>query len=87
MAWRVLIGARARKAARRLPQAHRDSLLLFVDALAEEGPVPDEWDVRRLVGREAEYRLRLGGWRVIYRADRDDATITITDIGTRGDVY
>ena len=87
MAWRVLIGAGARKAARRLPQAHRDSLLLFVEALTEEGPVPDKWDVRKLVGREAEYRLRLGGWRVIYRVDRDDTTITIMDIATRGDVY
>ncbi len=41
-------------------------------------------DVVKLKGREG-YRLRVGGYRVIFRRDSD--RLSILDIGPRGDIY
>ncbi len=51
---------------------------------------PPEGDIRPLQGySDGRKRLRVGGWRVIYRCDRDGEleVLLIIDIGNRGDVY
>lgn len=42
-------------------------------------------DIKKLKGFELEYRLRVGGLRVLFTMD--DETITINDIKPRGQVY
>lgn len=87
MRWQVLISDAAQKSARKLPSAHRDTLLSFVNAVEAEGPSPAGWDVKRLAGRHREYRLRLGRWRVIYRKDRNELIVTLIRVVPRGDAY
>ena len=41
-------------------------------------------DVKSLTGRDG-YRLRIGKWRAIYEVEGD--TLTILDIGPRGQIY
>ena len=51
---------------------------------------PPEGDIRPLQGySDGRKRLRVGGWRVIYRCDRggEVEVLLIIDIGNRGDVY
>ena len=51
---------------------------------------PPEGDIRPLQGySDGRKRLRVGGWRVIYRCDRDGEleVLLIIDIVNRGDVY
>lgn len=51
---------------------------------------PPDGDIRPLRGfSDGRKRLRVGGWRVIYRFDRDGEleVLLIIDIGSRGDVY
>lgn len=51
---------------------------------------PPEGDIRPLQEySDGRKRLRVGGWRVIYRCDRDGEleVLLIIDIGNRGDVY
>lgn len=51
---------------------------------------PPDGDIRLLHGfNDGRKRLRVGGWRVIYRYDRDGKleVLLIIDIGNRGDVY
>ena len=51
---------------------------------------PPEGDILPLQGySDGRKRLRVGGWRVIYRCDRDGEleVLLIIDIGNRGDVY
>lgn len=51
---------------------------------------PPEGDIRPLQGfSDGRKRLRVGGWRVIYRYDRDGELeiLFIIDIGNRGDIY
>ena len=45
-------------------------------------------DVKALSGEDADkYRLRVGGWRVVFTRDDDVLVITVVRVGPRGDVY
>ena len=43
-------------------------------------------DVKRLKGSDSLYRLRVGGWRIVFSIP-DTNTILIEKIAPRGDVY
>ena len=51
---------------------------------------PPEGDIKPMSGKpEGRFRLRVGGYRVIYRYDSDGqmTVLFIIDVGPRGDVY
>lgn len=49
-------------------------------------PLNPEHDVVALQGRPG-YRLRVGGWRVIFLLDQGEMIILVLDVLTRGDAY
>lgn len=73
---------RALKKISRVDEATRSNILSAIDDLAEK----NLGDTRRLEGNPRAYRLRVGGWRVIF-SYLSDGTILIQRIGPRGDVY
>ena len=56
---------------------------------------PPQGDIKRLEGQRDKYRVRFGGWRILFRIDREyidpetneKGALIITEIGTRGGVY
>jgi len=49
--------------------------------------LPDEGDIKPLIGHNGIYRLRVGSYRIIYSIDHDVLIVKILDIGNRGDIY
>lgn len=49
--------------------------------------LPYEGDIKRLVGYENKFRLRVGKYRVIYDKYDDVFVIDVIDIDSRGQVY
>ena len=49
--------------------------------------LPHSGDIKPLAGRINEFRLRIGGFRVIYSVENDILIVRVLDIGNRGDVY
>lgn len=43
-------------------------------------------DIKKLEGREG-FRLRIGGYRAIYRRLNDVMVIDVINVGSRGDIY
>lgn len=83
MSRRIEWAKEALKALSRLDRPTKDRIAAAVDDLSEG----KAGDVRRLEGiREEVFRLRVGGWRVIF-SYLDDSTILILRIRPRGDVY
>lgn len=74
---KIVLLRSARKSLDRLPRSQRDRIEIAIKALPGG-------DVKKLEGR-SEWRLRVGGWRVIFVAEAD--TIRVTRIASRGDVY
>lgn len=53
-------------------------------AVLAQNPVPvDAYDVKKISGRDNEYRIRLSSYRVIYRVDWDTSVVRIGVIERR----
>lgn len=81
--WRVSILPPVKKKLARLPEGERERILLALLALSSG---PSVGDVKPLRGRP-EWRLRVGGWRVLLRVLADEQIILALHLGPRGDVY
>ena len=79
--WRHELDREAAKSLRRLSRTDQKRLLTAITKL------PDEGDVRELVGAADVYRLRVGDWRVIFRVRRDDRLVQVALIRPRGSAY
>ena len=83
--YRLTIRKQAIKALQRMPG--RDARLVRdeLEKLAQD-PLRRDVDVTRLQSRPG-FRLRVGGWRVIFERDENVREINVLRIGPRGDVY
>lgn len=82
--WRVEVSARAERDLKQLPPRDQARVRAAVDAL-EAGP--GTGDIRKLRGRENEWRLRVGDWRVRFRPDFHERVIYILHVRSRGEAY
>lgn len=80
--WHVVIAPVAKKRILRIPNPDRQRILTAIDAL-HSGLVGD---IKPLSGR-SEWRLRVGGWRVILDVDIAEQLVIVLFVGSRGDVY
>lgn len=84
MAWCLIVERGARKELHALPIQARDRVIAALARLADDPfAMPG---VKALVGR-ADYRLRVGDYRLIYDLDRETQTITVETVAQRGGVY
>ena len=79
LVWRTEIKPEAAKAIKRLPADLRSRLAAAIDAL------PDG-DVKKLHG-VAEFRLRVGDWRIRFALDHAQRVITVLTVTPRGQAY
>ena len=80
MSYRVSVGRSAERPLRRnIPPAQAGRIRQAIDALSKD---PRPRDSRKLRGREG-YRLRVGGYRIIYRVDDEERVVTILEVWHR----
>ncbi len=83
----VKVAKRAIKSLERIPVYYRKHVNELLVAL-EKDAIPSElFDVKKLHGREDEYRIRIGDIRVLYAVFWDSDCIEITDVNWRGRAY
>ena len=83
---RVEYSKTAAKALQRMDKVLRNRIRAGIEGLK---CVPPKGDIKPMEGNPAgRYRLRVGGYRVIYRYDREQTMIVlfIIEIGSRGEV-
>ena len=73
------------KALARLPQNWQKRILAKIKEIALD-PYARHNNVTKLQGRDG-YRLRIGGWRVIYELHDDQLELWALDVGARGGAY
>ena len=80
----------SRIAAKVLQRMDRPLRMRIHEAIKGLTLTPPQGDIKPMQGKpEGRFRLRVGGYRVIYRYDQD-GTMTILfiiDVGPRGDIY
>jgi mRNA interferase RelE/StbE len=70
------------KRLKRIHEPTKSRLILALKKLEQEPPVGD---IKRMGGKAGYFRLRVGGYRVLFRIGERE--IFVTDIEPRGDVY
>ena len=80
---KVQYSRKAIKGLRKLPANVADQ---FRTAFQEIANSRGHWEVKKLAGREG-YRLRIGGYRGIYKIEGGQVTVLVLDVGPRGGIY
>lgn len=81
-AWSVIIPPPAEKRLRNIPEPDRGRILRAIDSL-HDGLTGD---IKPLNGR-SEWRLRVGGWRVILDVNVSEKIVIVSNVATRGGAY
>ena len=81
MSYKILYDKPAVKFLKRQPKDIQKRIISAIHKL------PDSGDIKPLAGHDHEFRLRIGGFRVIYTLENDVLIIRVLGIGNRGDVY
>lgn len=85
MPWKVIIHRAARNVLGRLDRPTRQRIAEQIQALGDN-PDDSALDIKPLAGRLG-YRLRVGGWRILFTRANDIRLIAIEQIKPRGDAY
>ena len=81
MSYRTEITAPARKFIEQQPRHQQERILKAIAKLPTEG------DIKPLRGQAQVFRLRVGGYRIIYTVSNDLRLVLVLNVGNRGDVY
>ena len=80
--YNVIIERQAEKYILKLDKPTAKRIRNAIDRIAENPAIGE-----RLTKHEAEYKYRVGGYRILYDVSETEVTITIVKVGPRGDVY
>ena len=83
MNWQIGFTSIAEKRIAKIPQPDRRRILMAIDRL-HDGLVGD---IKPLKGKTNQWRLRVGGWRIVFAADTLNRIVIIKYVDVRGDVY
>ena len=83
MSYNLLILPRAKKALANLPEQEFTVADRKIEALREN---PRPVGCKKLAERQG-WRIRFGDYRILYKVDDINKTVTVTDVGHRREIY
>ncbi|MBD1876845.1 type II toxin-antitoxin system RelE/ParE family toxin [Nodosilinea sp. FACHB-131] len=84
MSYEILIQPAAQRQLKKLPLAVQKDLVVLLERLAQE---PRPLGCKKLKGRQNQYRVRLGDYRIIYSIEEMALVIRVIKVGHRRDIY
>lgn len=85
MAYSIVFRNSAKRGFRKIPKEFQRRIAVTIDALTEE-PRPEGTEKIEGAGGNV-YRLRVGGYRILYEIYDDLIIVEIIAIGVRGQIY
>jgi mRNA interferase RelE/StbE len=84
MSYEVLIKPAAQRQLKKLPRAAQVDLIALIERLTQDPRPPG---CKKLKGRQNQYRVRLGDYRIIYSVEDMALVVRIIKVGHRRDIY
>ena len=81
MKYAIKFEKRARRFIYSLSKTQREYILNAIKKL------PNQGDIKQLIGHEGVFRLRIGVYRVIFTKNDEILLIKVIDVGKRGSIY
>ena len=79
--YKIFLKKKEKKFIDGLPANERRRVVAAIELL------PDGEDIKKLKGHENLFRLRVGGYRIIYTIDNGELIVYVIDVGSRGQIY
>ena len=79
--YKIFLKKKAKEFIDGLPANERRRVVAAIELL------PDGEDIKKLKGHENLFRLRVGGYRIIYTIDNGELIVYVIDVGSRGQIY
>jgi len=86
MMYRVFISLRAERNLKSIPKRERSRIIQVIESL-KTSYFPEHFDIKKLKGYRNSYRIRVGGWRIIYQVDFEQREILVGAILLRKHAY
>jgi mRNA interferase RelE/StbE len=80
----ILYKKSVEKDLRKLPAAHREIIILKIQALATD---PRPSSITKLRGASNLYRIRHTDYRIIYQLNDDELIVLVVKVGHRREIY
>jgi len=87
MGWKINFQKQPLKELEKMPNEDRDRILRTLKILRNDPYDTRRLDTKQLKGRNRNWRLRVGKYRIIYELFDAQILIDVIKIGSRGDVY
>lgn len=84
MSYEILIQPAAQRQLKKLSLAVQKDLVVLIERLSQE---PRPLGCKKLKGRQNQYRVRSGDYRVIYSIEETALIIRVIKVGHRRDIY
>ncbi|MEO1209165.1 MAG: type II toxin-antitoxin system RelE/ParE family toxin [Cyanobacteria bacterium J06638_20] len=84
MSYQILILPAAQRQLKKLPATFQQALVTRIEYLAEN---PRPANCKKLKGRQNQYRIRVGDYRIIYSIEDARLAVRVIKVGHRRDVY
>lgn len=86
MNYKIELSKRSYKYLEKLDKRSKQRISNYL-LLLTDNPRNPELNIKKIQGESSMYRLRVGGFRILYTIEDNILIITIIKIGPRGDVY
>lgn len=86
LAYELVYSRDAVRSLRKIPSKLAKRICSKLEELVKD-PYAKNNNIKPLQWSEANYRLRIGDWRVIYILDNDKNQVIIVDVDSRGEIY
>lgn len=88
MSWKIEVKPAAEKQYLKLDKKTRKRIKIALEELEEDENPLFRKDVKALTGQlKGDFRLRVGGWRILFTPERGKKIIYVYSILPRGDTY
>lgn len=84
MSYQVVIKPAAQRQLKKLTLAIQKELIALIESLSQE---PRPSGCKKLKGRQNQYRVRSGDYRIIYSIEDTSLVVRVIKVGHRQDVY
>lgn len=84
MSYQILILPAAQRQLKKLPATTQQALITQIEHLADN---PRPTNCKKLKGRQNQYRIRVGDYRIIYSVEDARLAVRVIKVGHRRDVY
>ena len=85
--YKIVVHKRVAKNISRIPKSHLRKLSLLLDVLKRDQAPWRDFDLKKIVGVDSTYRVRIGDYRVVYFVEKENKTVHILKFEHRDKVY